>query len=291
MTLSAPKGDYEMIDSGNGRKLEKVGPYILDRPETRADRIPVLDAQEWENRAHARYEEDQKGKNGSWELLKEMPSEWSVELKTQDLNLKAECTLGNSKHYGFFPEQALNWDALYRHLSGTQGGKALLLFAYTGVASLACRKAGADTFHVESSKASIGKARKNMEMNGLSDIRWVLEDALKFAQRELRRERRYHAIVLDPPSFGRGPDGELWKAEEKAPELFATCAGLLHPEKHLLIGNIYSDRYPRESLQKELGPFCKRSGSEQKTYELHIPSEEGNGVKAGHSLRVEKEKN
>jgi 23S rRNA (cytosine1962-C5)-methyltransferase len=279
-----------MIDSGNGRKLEAVGPYVLDRPETRAEHDPGLSEQEWEERTHARYLEDRKGTNGEWSFLKEMPMEWTVELRTEELSLKAECALGASKHYGFFPEQAENWDLIHRTLKGMEAPKALLLFAYTGMASLACRAAASDTYHVESSKATLNRARKNMERNGLSDIRWVLEDALKFAEREHRRGKRYQAIVLDPPSFGRGPNGELWKAEDRIPELFELCSGLLDPEEHLLIGNLYTDRSPERELLKPMQAFCEKTGGSYGLHDLFIPSEEGNGIDGGRCLRLEKQR-
>ncbi len=288
MIRSKPAGDYRAIDSGDGRKLEAVGPYVLDRPEASAEHPSSLTSKRWQELRHARYEEGEKGTGGEWQLLTKMPLEWNVELLTEQLTLKAHCRIGDSKHYGFFPEQAVNWDKLYQELRKAQGPKALLLFAYTGMASLACRAAGADTFHVEASKATLTRARENMELNGLSDIRWVLEDAMKFARRETRRKRRYHAIVLDPPSFGRGPDGELWKADERTVELLETCLQLLDPRTHLLIMNLYSELSPIKELREKAAHFCEKNDALFSIHDLYIPSEEGHGIRAGSCLRIEK---
>ena len=289
---SSPNKGYEAIDAGNGRKLEAVGPYVLDRPESRAEQTPRLAAKEWEELAHARYEEESKGRKGGWSSAAEIPEEWQVELGTEKVSLNAICELGNSKHFGFFPEQAHNWDLLFERLNGIKDRerppKALLLFAYTGVASLACRKAGADTFHVEASKRMLTWARKNMEANQLMDIRWVLEDALKFVKREEKRGKEYEAIVLDTPSFGRGPSGEIWKAEELAGDIFERCSSLLSPQEHLLIGNLYSERIDMNEMEASLQGIGTRIGSRAILQDLYIPSREGNSIPGGHCFYLEK---
>lgn len=281
-----------MIDSGNGRKLESVGPYVLDRPESLATHTCALSPEEWKSRSHARYTEGKQGKTGEWEFFQEMPQEWITALKTPaELQFNAACALGNSKHFGFFPEQALNWDLLYDRcirMKGNGPPRALLLFSYTGMATLACRTAGADSFHVDASRPALDRARTNMELNELKDIRWVLEDAMKFARRERKRGKRYQVIVLDPPSFGRGPDGELWKIEQFIFELLDLCKELLDPFQHLLLANIYSDRIPQEELQKAVEGLTSLTGSGHRSEGLFIPSREGNGVQAGQRVRIEK---
>jgi 23S rRNA (cytosine1962-C5)-methyltransferase len=166
--------------------------------------------------------------------------------------------------------------------------KALLLFAYTGIASMACRKAGADTFHVEVSKRTLTWARKNMEANRLEDIRWVLEDALKFVKREQKRGKEYDAIVMDTPSFGRGPGGEIWKAEELAADLFERTASLLSADRHLLIGNLYSERPDMEEMERTVRATGKKKGSRAILQDLYIPSREGNDIPGGHCFYLRK---
>lgn len=293
MLPSSPKKGYAAIDCGNGRKLEAVGPYVLDRPESRAQGEPALSRKEWEERTHAVYMEDPKGKMGEWKRSGKVPEEWEVELRTEQLSMELVCERKHSKHFGFFPEQAINWDLLYERIGrmkGTQGApRALLLFAYTGAASMACRMAGADTFHVEASKRYVTRAKENMKANGLRDIRWVLEDAMKFVQREERRGKEYRAIVLDFPSFGRGPGGEVWKAEDMAAELLERSNSLLAPEEHLLIGNLYSERVPIDELERSLRQKQKGKGADRniELEELYIPSGIGNRIPGGRRIKVE----
>ncbi|MFB6258291.1 MAG: class I SAM-dependent methyltransferase [Flavobacteriales bacterium] len=284
------KEGYQAIDCGNGRKLEAVGPYVLDRPEPLAEHPTALPVGEWEKLTHARYLEGAKGKAGKWKILRNMARNWETELRTEHLALKASCELAGSKHYGFFPEQAPNWDLLKDRLGRLEEAapRALLLFAYTGMASLACRSAGADTFHVEASKKAITRARSNMELNGLQDIRWVLEDVMKFVRREERRGKGYRVIVLDPPSFGRGPKGELWKAEDLTLELLEHCSALLNEDRHLLIANLYAQRSPHRSWDPSIERIAKEKGSRSTLRDLVIPSKKGRDIPAGQSLYFEK---
>lgn len=280
---------YRLIDAGNGRKLEAVGPYVLDRPEPLAPGSTSLSSKEWKEKTNARYLE--KGGQGEWQRLKEMPTEWYVELGTPKLNLKAHCSIEGSKQFGFFPEQSSNWEFLQERIPRMKkeaSPRALMLFAHTGLASIVAKMAGADTFHVDSSKSSVTRARMNMEANGLDDIRWVVEDALKFVERERRRENRYQVIVMDPPSFGRGPGGELWKAKDMISELLGSCAEILDPDEQLMILNLYA----QGASMKELGPglrkFADDQGANSELEELRIPSSEGNGISAGATARIEK---
>ncbi len=220
-----------------------------------------------------------------------MPSEWYVELRTPKLNLKAHCSIEGSKQFGFFPEQSSNWEFLQERIPRMKNEatpRALMLFAHTGLASIVAKRAGADTFHVDSSKSSVTRARMNMEANGLKDIRWVVEDALKFVERERRRANRYQVIVMDPPSFGRGPGGELWKAKEMISELLSSCAEILDPDEQLMILNLYAQGASMKELGPGLGKFADEQGAISELEELRIPSSEGDGISAGATARIEK---
>ncbi len=235
--------DYQLIDSGSFEKLERFGPYILRRPEPQAIWDKTLSEKEWEQKSNATFKKDKNSQEkGQWVTKAEMPEKWTIQYRSGALHLRAKLALSSFKHVGIFPEQATNWDFISKKLSAIKepSPNVLNLFAYTGLASLAAKTSGADVTHVDSVKQVISWSRENMELSGLSNVRWVVEDAMKFVQREVRRGNQYNGIILDPPAYGRGPDGEKWVLEESINELLRLCAKLLKKENYFLIINLYS---------------------------------------------------
>jgi len=225
--------DYELVDAGGGKKLERWGNIITIRPELQAYFKSEWTFEKWYELAH--WEFVQKGnKSGSWKRLNSKAIDhWQISYQKLKFNLE----LTKFKHIGLFPEQKLNWDYITKTLSGE--GKFLNLFAYTGAASIVARNLGAETLHVDSLKQLITWAKTNMEASRLMNIKWVLEDALKFAQREVKRGNHYDGIIMDPPAWGIGANGEQWKLEDKMDELLGAAAELM-TEKGFLIVNTYS---------------------------------------------------
>lgn len=240
----APWPEYELIDSGNFEKLERFGTYVLARPEPQAIWDPSLSDNEWNRLTTARFRRDrQSPERGEWSFNAPMKDPWYVPFGLAGLDLTFKLSLTSFKHVGLFPEQASNWAFIYekiRALPTQQAPKVLNLFAYTGAASLAARQAGAEVTHVDAVKPIITWARENMESSGLGNIRWVVEDALKYVKREVRRGNQYQGIILDPPAYGRGPEGEKWVLEENLNELLKLCADLLDNEQFFFIINLYS---------------------------------------------------
>lgn len=228
--------DYELLDCSDGEKLERWGNIILIRPDPQVlwqtERVNPL----WYN-AHARYHRSKSG-GGHWETYKKVPDVWSIKYKDLTFNLKPM----GFKHTGLFPEQAVNWDLMSSLIKKRQGAKVLNLFGYTGAATLACAAAGASVTHVDASKGMVLWAKDNAAACGLSDrpIRWLVDDCVKFVKREIRRGNRYDGIVMDPPSYGRGPDGEVWKIEEQIYELLTLCDQLLSDEPLFFLLNSYT---------------------------------------------------
>lgn len=250
MQLLSPQHwkDYELIDSGNYEKLERFGKYITSRPEPQAVWNKSLPDNEWQQMADASFRRE-KGKSsqdgnerGEWIQKKHMPDQWYIEYHYKEMHLRFRLGLTSFKHVGIFPEQAENWDFIYDSIRQmkTEQPKVLNLFAYTGGASIAARSAGADVTHVDSVKQVITWSRENMEASGLDNIRWIVEDALKFCRREVKREKKYNGIILDPPAYGRGPDGEKWILEENIAEIMSLCRDLLETENSFFILNLYS---------------------------------------------------
>lgn len=233
--------DYELIDTGNFEKLERFGNVITIRPETQAIWDKNLTDSEWNRRAHVKFI-GTSSNSGKWQKLKQMPDNWEIKYKNKELDLCFNLALTNFKHVGIFPEQADNWEYIYNSIKKIKEEKPrfLNLFAYTGGASLAAKCAGADTTHVDSIKQVVNWANKNMVSSNLSDIRWVVEDAVKFVKREIKRGKTYHGIILDPPAFGHGPNGESWKLEKMINSLIKDVLQLLDPQQHFLILNTYS---------------------------------------------------
>jgi 23S rRNA (cytosine1962-C5)-methyltransferase len=239
--------DYELIDSGDGQKLERFGKFVLNRPEPQAIWSKVLPEPEWKL-AHATFNREQKDKyrfndevNGGWNLGKGMPESWTVDYKYNKLTLTLRLALTSFGHVGVFPEQGSNWNFIYDTVSSwSKPGRVLNLFAYTGAASVVARAAGAEVTHVDASRPGLNWANQNMQLNNLKDIRWVYEDALKFVKREVKRGNKYNGIIMDPPPYGRGPEGEKWTLQEKLNELVYLASQLLEPTPAFFILSMYA---------------------------------------------------
>ena len=255
MTIEQPAAswrDYELIDSGDFSKLERFGPYVTIRPEPKALWSKSLSDEEWRRLAHTEFKPGAgfgkagKEDSGTWTMLHKMQEQWTIAYPAVGFNLRLGLT--SFKHVGVFPEQAPNWDFIYGSVKELAAArqeppKVLNLFAYTGAASLAACKGGAAVTHLDSVRQVVTWARGNMELSGLDGIRWIIEDALKFARREARRGNRYQGLILDPPAYGHGPDGERWKLDECLFDLLRECAAILAPEKSFLVLNLYSNGY------------------------------------------------
>ncbi|WP_128544259.1 class I SAM-dependent methyltransferase [Larkinella soli] len=238
-----PWSDYDLIDTGGFEKLERFGPHVLRRPEPQAIWDKSLPEPEWERRSDAVFKRDKGSQEkGEWLLRPRMAERWFLPFRRQELDLTFKLSLSAFKHVGIFPEQAVNWPFIQAKVKALpiEKPQVLNLFAYTGAASLAARQAGAEVTHVDSVRQVISWSRENMEASGLDNIRWVVEDAMKYVRREARRGNRYHGLILDPPAYGRGPDGEKWLLEEHLNDLLRTCAELLHDQHFFLIINLYS---------------------------------------------------
>lgn len=238
--------EYQLIDSGDFEKLERFGKWVLRRPEPQAVWSKSLSEQDWEIQSHAAFvrknNEARDGDSGNWTVKRGMPDRWHVNYVHGPLKFKMRLALTAFKHVGLFPEQSDNWDFIAKKIKDlklSEKPKVLNLFAYTGGASVAACQAGADVTHVDSVKQVVSWSRENMEESGLDGIRWVVEDAFKFVQREVRRGKKYDGIILDPPAYGRGPDGEKWVLERQINELLAMCAEILTPTGFFVI-NLYS---------------------------------------------------
>lgn len=234
--------DYELIDSGDFEKLERFGSYIMARPEPQALWKPSLDKKEWEQRAHAWFDRDPKNpEKGIWSMRPEMPKGWNASYQAHlGMNLKFKLSLSSFKHIGLFPEQCVHWPFIFDHSKRMEQPKVLNLFAYTGASSLAACAAGAQVTHLDAIKQAVTWARESMEASELDGIRWIVDDALSFVKREVRRGNQYEGLIVDPPAYGRGPEGEKWVLEEQLHSLLENCAALLNPEKHFVVINLYS---------------------------------------------------
>jgi 23S rRNA (cytosine1962-C5)-methyltransferase len=236
--------DYALIDSGNGRKLERFGRFTVDRPEPQAMWQPALAAGAWQ-RADAVFkglDKEEDGEGGRWRSEQPLPDSWPARV----LGVTALCRLTNFRHLGLFPEQLPLWQWMLGELAKVEARpqRLLNLFAYTGVASLLAAKAGAEVTHLDASKRAVGWAKENQLQSGLgtAPIRWIVEDARKFVARELRRGKTYHAILVDPPKFGRGPAGEVWDVFQHLPALLRDCVALLDTERACLVLTTYAIR-------------------------------------------------
>ena len=237
MRLSDKWMDYECLDAGNGEKLERWGDIVLRRPEPQA-MWPISQDNTWEDVDGIYYRFKDGG--GHWEFKTKLPEFWTVGYK--DLTLKVSPT--NFKHTGLFPEQATNWDFMMNKIKNAgRPIKVLNLFAYTGAATVACSKAGAElVVHVDAAKGMVAWAKENAKLSGIENnyIRFIVDDCLKFVEREIRRGNKYDAIIMDPPSYGRGPNGEVWKLEQNLEYLVKKCSEILSDKPLFFLINAYT---------------------------------------------------
>ena len=232
--------EYELLDSGDGIKLERFGPYILTRPEPQALWKPALAADQWE-RAHAVFQTTGGESGGFWDFRRQMPREWEMNYK----GLKFIAQVSSSRHVGVFPEQANHWDWIESAIrSAKRPVKVLNLFGYTGLSSLAAARAGAAVTHIDASKKAVNQARHNQDLSGLNEqsMRWLVDDVFKFVKREIRRGSEYEGLILDPPKFGRGPQGQVWELFESLADLLNDCRLLLSRQSLFVVLTAYAIR-------------------------------------------------
>ena len=260
--------DYELLDCGGGEKLERWGEQYLVRPDPQAIWDSPRKNPAWK-RANARYLRSQSG-GGHWEK-KTLPESWKIRYRDLTFQVKPM----NFKHTGLFPEQAVNWDfAMERIRSAGRPIRVLNLFAYTGAASVACAAAGAAVCHVDAAKGMVSWARENAASSGLSDapIRWIVDDCAKFVEREIRRGRRYDAVIMDPPSYGRGPSGEVWRLEENLYPFVELVSGVLSDDPLFIVLNSYTTGLAPSVLTYILETLIsKRFGGHTVSDELGLP--------------------
>ncbi len=261
--------DYELIDTSDGERLERWGDILLIRPDPQIIwKTPRLDPR-WKQ-AHARYQRSNTG-GGAWQQWRKMPAVWKIQYGDLCFQIK---TMG-FKHTGIFPEQAVNWDfAMDAIRSAGRPVKVLNLFGYTGAATLACALAGAQVCHVDASKGMVQWAKENAAASGLGDkpVRWLVDDCMKFVQREQRRGHTYDAIIMDPPSYGRGPGGEVWKLEEQLYGLVEMCLPILSENPLFFILNSYTTGLSPAVMEYLLGVLLqKRFGGSLSCGEIGLP--------------------
>jgi 23S rRNA (cytosine1962-C5)-methyltransferase len=280
---------YVLIDSGDGRKLESYNGYIMDRPDPQCLWPKKLTLKEW-SKADAFFMEKATGKReerGEWKVYKELPKDFRI---TFFKDLQAQVKLSPFKHTGIFPEQYANWKFINEEISRTkkinptQEIKVLNLFGYTGCASLVAAYAGAEVVHVDASKQSISTGVANAEASGLKDapIRWILDDAFAFVKREIRRGNKYDGIIMDPPSFGRGAKGEIWKLEESFVDFVAECSKLLSPKPLFFIINGYAAGYSHVAYKQNIDMYLDKQGEgKSESGELLFMDAQGRFLPAG----------
>lgn len=273
--------DYELIDCGNFQKLERFGQYISIRPEPQAVWDSKLNIDEWKKLAHVSFV-SKSSSSGEWQKLKTMPDNWNIKYQFRDKkSIQFNLALTKFKHVGVFPEQCVNWDFIYDRskqiIQQNNTCNVLNLFAYTGGASLAARTAGADVWHVDAIKQVVSWANRNMESSNLDNIRWVVEDALKFVKREVKRGKKYQGIILDPPAFGHGPNGESWKLENQINELLFDVIKLLDEKHQFMVLNVYSLGFSSLIVENLVQSNLDKNGvkiSNMEIGEIYIPSQQ-----------------
>lgn len=268
--------DYRILDTSGGEKLESWGGRVLIRPDPQVIWNTPKEIPEW-NRADAHYHRSNKG-GGQWELYKKLPESWTIGYR--ELTFRIRPT--GFKHTGLFPEQAVNWDLFHKLIQGAgRPVKILNLFAYTGGATLACLRAGAQVCHVDASKGMVGWARENAALSGLSDkpMRWIVDDCEKFVAREIRRGSFYDGVIMDPPSYGRGPGGEVWKLEDQVYDLVNLCAGVLNDHPLFFALNSYTTGLSPSVMAYLLKVTVgKRFGGDVTADEIGLPVEASGSV-------------
>jgi 23S rRNA (cytosine1962-C5)-methyltransferase len=275
--------DYELIDSGSFEKLERFGPHLLIRPEPQAIWQPAMPREEWLKRAHALFSREQKDKfrfsddvTGGWKKLKSIPDNWNVNYQYKDLSVNLRLGLTSFGHVGIFPEQGENWNFIHDTIRSwkttAEKPKVLNLFAYTGAASIVATQAGAGVTHCDASRPGLNWANQHMQMNALDGIRWVHEDALKFIRREAKRGNKYQGVIMDPPPYGRGPEGEKWTLQEKLDELIGLAHDVLEGDNSFFILSMYAAGLPAmvglnvvkthfKEVDLQWGEFCLKAGN------------------------------
>lgn len=280
-TLS-PFDGYELLDFGAGRKLERFGDVIVDRPEPQAMAQPLLPATEW-RKAQAIFAAQDDEESGKWSLSADVPESWVVPILGRTKSL---CRLMSFRHMGLFPEQRPHWEWMAERLTGREAPRVLNLFGYTGMASLIAGDAGAaEVVHVDASKKAIQWAKENQDISGLNKapIRWICEDARKFVAREVRRERQYDCVLIDPPKYGRGPDGEVWDLFTHLPELLRDCAAITAKNGTVILTS-YAIRASALAMHDLMGayyPHMKRD-----TGELALSTKDGRLLGTSHFVRA-----
>ncbi len=268
MILSDKWKDYELIDAADGQKLERWGDVILSRPDPQVIWKEKSAPEEWK-KADATYHRSKSG-GGEWEFSSDVTESWKINYENLTFNVKPM----GFKHTGLFPEQAANWDFIIDSLSKRENSSVLNLFAYTGGATVAAAYAGASVVHVDAAKGMVQWAKENAISSGLSEapIRYIVDDCLKFAEREIRRGHKYDAIIMDPPSYGRGPKGEIWKFEDKFYDLLKTTLKLLSDDPAFLIVNSYTTGISHTVVANTLEmTMRKKRGGEVVSDEIGLP--------------------
>jgi 23S rRNA (cytosine1962-C5)-methyltransferase len=268
--ITKPSKYYELIDSGMEEKLERYGDVILVRPDPQA-LWPKYAPQTLWNDASAMFSRE--GREGQWKIQKDMPEAWPIEIGGQKMLIKPT----SFKHTGVFPEQASNWEWIRSIVQSKPGTSVLNLFGYTGGATIASALGGASVTHVDASKMAVTWARENVELNGVAEkpIRWIIEDAITFVEREIKRGNRYDLILMDPPAFGHGPKDELWKFEEHFLALIKLCNELLSEKPLGILINGYAAGYSASAFAYNLEPFQQKYGGTLEFGELTIEESEG----------------
>ena len=276
MEIARDWKDYEIIDMSNGEKLERWGNIILTRPDPQIIWKEKTFPEKWKT-ANARYSRSNTG-GGAWQYNKKMPDAWQVKYKDLTFNIKPM----GFKHTGLFPEQAVNWDWMINKIktSGRKDIKVLNLFAYTGGATVACSYAGASVCHVDSSKGMVAWAKENIASSGLSDrpVRFIIDDVTKFVQREIRRGNKYDAIIMDPPSYGRGKNGEVWQFENNISDLVELCEQVLSDNPLFFLINSYTTGISSKVLENILSLKIRRKNGKLSSGEIGLPMKDSNLV-------------
>ena len=249
LTLIPTWTAYALLDTGAGKKLERFGEFTLIRPEPQAKWSRTLPPQQWDA-AHAEFLKPKPNQHGQWKFRHSIPDRWQMQRK----NLAFWVQPAPSGHVGVFPDQACHWDSLEEVITrAPQPVKLLSLFGHTGLATLTAAAAGAEVTHVDASRQAVALARENQSLSGLSErpIRWIVDDALTFIRREVRRGHRYDALMLDPPRFGRGPNRQLWKLDDSLPELLTACAQLLTAQPVFILLNVYTTVLTQSRIEQD----------------------------------------